>query len=91
MSQPSAHISRTRQAITQGTDAFEQLQACANEYTALGGSAGVAPFWFQADGVTPRTDLDITHDEYVAAIAVILALGTTIGPANSSSLYRCKG
>ena len=91
MAQPSQHIQRTRAAITQATNAFEQLQAVANEFTALGGSAGIASYWFQADGVTPRTDLDISAAQYEAAMTVILGLGTSIGPANSAGLYKCKG
>ena len=91
MAQPQQHIARTRAFITAATNAFEDLQAAGNEYTALGGSAGIKPFFFQADGVTPRTDLDITEAQYDAAMTVILGLGAAIGPANSSALYKVKG
>lgn len=91
MAQPATHIQRTRAAITRLCDAFEQAQACVAEYNAIGGDAGVHPFWLNPDGTT-RTDYDITEAQYTAAIGSINAIAqTVIANSNNSNLYLVKG
>jgi hypothetical protein len=91
MSQPASHVARTRAAITRFTAAVEELQGCASEYVALGGQSGVDDHWLEEDGVTPRTDLDLTLAEYVSAVSSIDAVITLLGQGHSTNLYRAKG
>jgi hypothetical protein len=94
MSQPTSHVVRTRAAITRLTDAFEGVTSCLREYESLGGADGVLPHWQTRDAeghVVDRTDLDVTHPQYVDAIASIQAIQGLVAQGHSTNLYRVKG
>jgi hypothetical protein len=94
MSQPTSHVQRTRAALSRLTDAFEGVTSCLREYDSLGGANGVLPHWQTRDAegqVIDRTDLDITHGQYVDAIASIQAIEALVAQGHSTNLYRAKG
>lgn len=91
MSQPAQHIARTRAAITRLCDAAEHLRGCLSEFEWLGSEA-VEDHWLDSEG-EPRTDLDLSAAEYLAAVQ---AGGSILTYINSNAnlggpLYRAKG
>jgi hypothetical protein len=96
MPQPQTHIDRTRAAITRLCNVFEDVISCTSEYTMLGGEPGVKSYWMNPDG-SPITGRDISHDQYIAAINVVLALqgmvntGQNDAPPPAAALYAIKG
>lgn len=95
MPQPQTHIDRTRAAITRLCNVFEDAISCTSEYAMLGGEPGVRSYWENPDG-SPIVR-DITHDQYIAAINVVLALQGMVNaghddvPPPAAALYAIKG
>jgi hypothetical protein len=95
MPQPQTHIDRTRAAITRLCNVFEDVISCTSEYSMLGGEPGVKAYWENPDG-SPIVR-DITHDQYIAAIQVVLSLqgmvntSPTNDPPPAAALYAIKG
>jgi len=100
MSQPASHIRETREAIGDLTGSFEKVVAKLGEYAALGGADAVRAFWQDAnpDG-TPKVDedgnpvfrnLDITHQQYVDALASIQAFRDLANAGHATNLYKVK-
>jgi hypothetical protein len=90
MPQPASHVTRTRAAIAAMCDAYERVTACLTEYNALGGSEAVAEHWLDAEG-QPRSDVDITHAEYVAAVASMQTIAQLVVQGHNTNLYKVKG
>lgn len=91
MANASSFVTQTRQQITAFMNAYEDLVSRGNEYAALGGETFVEDHFLDSEG-QPRTDLDITQAEFVAAVASIDAVMTLmINQFHRVNLYKAKG
>lgn len=61
-------VSQVRSLATRIVDLSADLNKIADRYNRNGGQAFLHPFFLEADGVTPRTDLDVTEAQIVTCI-----------------------
>lgn len=85
MAQVSSFVNTARQRITAFLKTYDDINALASEYTALG-SAGFVPsndpFW---------SGSDITQAQFLAALLALNAIRTTVATGtNAADLYRAK-
>lgn len=85
MAQVAAFVNTARSRVTGFLKAYDDINALANEYVALGAAAFVPsadPFWAGSD---------ITQPEFLAALAALNAIRTTVATGNNArDLYKAK-
>lgn len=85
MAQLSTFVNTARSRVTTFLKAYDDINALANEYVALGGAAFIPsadPFWAGSD---------ITQVQFLAALTALNAIRTTVATAtNATDLYRAK-
>lgn len=85
MAQVGVFVGTARARVTAFLKAKDDIDALANEYTALGGAAFVPladPFW---------SGSDITQPEFLAALAALNAIRATVATGNNArDLYKAK-
>ncbi len=87
MAQPSGVVERIR-TVTRGfVEQYKTLLGELDEYEKLG-AASARPYFFEADGTTPRTDIDITVAQFNNAVATLIEIRTLINTApKGKNLY----
>jgi hypothetical protein len=90
MANVSSFVTQTRAQITAFLNAYEDLASRVDEYNAIGGSGVLGEHFDDEQGV-PRTDLDLTKQEFVDAIVSIGAVSTLMGQGHNTNLYKAKG
>lgn len=95
MANIATHIGRTRSAVGRIIDAYGDVLGCVKEYNALGGQEAVHPYFVTKDPETgeekPRTDIDITEQQYIDAIASLGTIGALLETGHNTNLFRVRG
>lgn len=89
MAQPATLVERVRAQVTRTLDELLKLRSLSlDEYNALGGATFVEPYFEDAQG-NPRTDLDITHQQFIDGIASAQKL-TDVAIGDKTNLFVLK-
>jgi hypothetical protein len=71
-------VGQIRTMCTDLIDFHGKLQKVVKRYNANGGQTFLHPFFLKEDGITPRTDLDVTEAQIVTAIANMQTVFTRV-------------
>jgi hypothetical protein len=88
MARPETVVNEVRDAAVDFLRALDKFEPVRRKYFALGGDTFISPYFFQEDGTTPRTDLDIDAEGVTGIINSLDAVQTLMGEGHRTNLSR---
>lgn len=89
MAQPSTLVSNVRNCVGNLLDSIDCLNAQRAQYDALGGSSFVDSYFEDSEG-NPRTDIDITSQEFLDALSSVAAINTLMSQGHATNLNKLR-